>query len=393
MRQRAAFLGLTAVALLTIAACGGDDDSSSATTASRAPTAPATSAGTPHTTASGAALRAGEPFPKSRCDENKSAGKIRYLSGFDFAATASIIDVVMAKQKGYYDDLCLDVELQPGFSTSNYPIVAGGDAEFASGGSFSEVVDYATANKVNLVALDVEGRTAIDSLIVKPGQASTLADLKGKTIGVKGKIPASVAAMLAGAGLIEGRDYQTVLLDGFDPVAHYHLDGIVGFPGYKSNEPGTLDRAGLKYTLFDPTKFGVPGSFGIIFSRKDWVQAHPTAAEDFLRATMKGLQDALADPTGATKTAIDLVEAHGNPSYLSLEGETYRWTTDSQILKTETPDGTGVGIPDVEQLQNELDAYAKVGLFGGKAPDAAQFTNGAPLADVYDGATVIWPAS
>jgi NitT/TauT family transport system substrate-binding protein len=190
----------------------------------------------------------------------------------------------MAKQRGYFDELCLDVELTPGFSTSNYPIIAGGDAEIASGGSFSEVVDYATANDVDLVALDVEGRTAIDSLIVKPGQASTLADLKGKTIGVKGKIPPSVAAMLAGVGLVEGRDYQTVLLDGFDPVAHYHLDGIVGFPGYKSNEPGTLDRAGLKYTLFDPTKFGVPGSFGVLFARRDWVTAHPTAAEDFLRA-------------------------------------------------------------------------------------------------------------
>ena len=39
---------------------------------------------------------------------------------------------------------------------------------------------------------------------MKPGEAATLADVKGKTIGVKGKIPASVAAMLAGAGLDRG---------------------------------------------------------------------------------------------------------------------------------------------------------------------------------------------
>ena len=196
----------------------------------------------------GDAVAAGQPFPAARCEQNKAAGKIRYLSGFDFAATASIIDVVMAEQRGYFDDLCLDVELQPGFSTSNYPIVAGGQAEFASGGSFSEVVDYATANDVELVAIDVEGRSAIDSLIMKPGEAATLEDVKGKTIGVKGKIPASVAAMLAGAGLTEGTDYETVLLDGFDPIAHYHLEGIAGFPGYKSNEPGQLDRAGLRTT-------------------------------------------------------------------------------------------------------------------------------------------------
>ena len=66
----------------------------------------------------------------------------------------------VAEQAGYYDELCLDVELQPSFSTANYPLVAGGDAEFASGGSFSEVVDFAAANEADLVAVDVEGRTA-----------------------------------------------------------------------------------------------------------------------------------------------------------------------------------------------------------------------------------------
>jgi hypothetical protein len=51
-----------------------------------------------------------------------------------------------------------------------------------------------------------------------------------------------------------------------------------------------------------------------------------------------------------------------------------------------------LGIPDVDQLQTELDAYAKVGLFDGKAPDAATYSDPNPIADVYDGTTVIWPA-
>ena len=118
------------------------------------------------------AVVAGEPFPAPSA-ANERAGTIHYLSGFDFAATVSIIDVVMADQNGYFDDLCLDVELQPGFSTANYPIVAGGEAHVASGGSFSEVVDFATSNDVELVAIDVEGRSAIDSLIMKPGEAAS----------------------------------------------------------------------------------------------------------------------------------------------------------------------------------------------------------------------------
>ena len=103
-------------------------------------------------------------------------------------------------------------------------------------------------------------------MILKPGTAEALEDLDGSTIGVKGTITTAVEAMLAGAGLVHGENYDTVLLDGFDPVAHIALDGIDGFPGYKSNEPGTLDRAGIEYDLFDPADYDVPGSFGVIYT-------------------------------------------------------------------------------------------------------------------------------
>ena len=127
---------------------------------------------------------------------------------------------------------------------------------------------------------------------------TTLADLKGKTIGVLGAITPSVKAMLFKAGLVEGKDYQTVLLDGFDPVAHFRQD-IVGRPGYKSNEPGILERAGVPFTLFDPAADGIPGSFGIIYTSQDFLAEHPTAVQDFVRASMKGLADAIADPAAA----------------------------------------------------------------------------------------------
>jgi ABC-type nitrate/sulfonate/bicarbonate transport system substrate-binding protein len=391
MRQRA-LAALATVAALTLAACGDDDDTAPDADAAPATTSEAGGATTGNTQTDSAEVVAGEPFPDARCEANRQAGTIRYLSGFDFAATASIVDVVMADDAGYYDDLCLDVELVSSFSTSNYPLVAGGEAQVASGGSFSEVVDYAMANDVELVAIDVEGRSAIDSLIVKPGAVTSLEDVRGQTIGVKGKIPPSVAAMLAGAGLVEGTDYETVLLDGFDPISHYNLEGIIGFPGYKSNEPGQLERAGLPFELFDPTAFGVPGSFGVLFTTREWAEEHPCAVQDFLRATMRGLADALADPDTATQTAVELVEAGGNPSFLSLEGESFRWRTDAELLQGQDA-SIPAGVPDVEALQAELDAYAAVGLFNGEAPAAAEYVLPDPIADVYaESGEVIWPS-
>ena len=143
----------------------------------------------PTTTAAnaGPAVAMGQPFPAERCDDNKAAGTITYLSGYDFAASASIVDVLVAEQKGYYDDLCLDVEITAGFSSENYPKVVSNTAQFASAGSFSGLVTYSTKNDdANLVALAVEGRAANDTLIVKHGAATDLADLEGATIGVKG---------------------------------------------------------------------------------------------------------------------------------------------------------------------------------------------------------------
>ena len=304
------------------------------------------------------------PFPEERCAANEAAGTITYLSGSTSPPPASIVDVVLADQAGYYDELCLDVELKPSFSTANYPIVASGDAEIASGGSFSEVVNFAAANDADLVAVDVEGRTAIDSLILKPGTATELEDLAGTTIGVKGAIPPSVAAMLAGAGLVEGSDYETVLLDGFDPLAHNTLDGIVGFPGYKSNEPGQLERAGVPFDLFDPTEYDVPGSFGVIFTTRQFLESTRRRSQDFLRATMRG--SPTPSPTRGGRRRPRWTSSRPAATRTSC-----RWRA-SRSAGRPTPScssadprtATGIGIPDLAALQAEVDAYAEVGLFG-----------------------------
>jgi hypothetical protein len=174
-------------ALVVTAACGGDDNDS-----------PPAGAAPPM------AVVAGEPFPEERCAANREAGTITFLTGFDFAAAASIVEVITADSLGFYEELCLDVEILSSFSTANYPLVAGGQGQFASGGSVSEVVAFSLASETDLVVVTVAGRTPIDTLLVKPGVAETPADLAGTTIGVKGKLPASVEVMLLGAGLTEG---------------------------------------------------------------------------------------------------------------------------------------------------------------------------------------------
>jgi len=143
------------LALIALAACGGDDDSAE-------PAATTSPANVP-------AVVAGAAFPADRCAANTAAGTIHYNTGFDYAATASIIEVLVAETAGHYDALCLDVEITPSFSVANYPLVAANEVQFASAGSFSEVATFSAANEADLVALTVAGHVAIDALIAAKG--------------------------------------------------------------------------------------------------------------------------------------------------------------------------------------------------------------------------------
>ncbi len=391
LRQRALVITLTTFAMVA-AACGSDSPDPATTTPTSVGQTVTTDA--PGDTALDVALDvvAGEAFPEERCELNKAAGTISYLTGFDFAATASIVDVLVADHHGYYDELCLDVDIAASFSTANYPLVAGNDAQFSSSGSFSELATFAAVNEADLVALAVEGRVAIDSLMVKP-EIAGLEQLAGTTIGVKGKLPPSIAAMLAQAGLVEGTDFETLLLEGFNPVAHWEVEGISAIPGWKSNEPGALERAGVDFDLYDPADYDVPGSFGLIYTNRQFLTEHPTAAHDFMRATMRGLADAIADPAAAAQIAVDLINGNGNPNFLSPEGETFRWDTDAKLITATTPAGTFPGVPDATALANEIAAYDAVGVYAqtGVPPVEGRF-DPELLASLYapDG-SVIWP--
>lgn len=386
MRRRVLAIVLTS--LVALSACTDDSGPADSSNTSEAST-PTTEVVPPELE-----VVTGEPFPADRCEANRAAGTIVYLSSFDFAATASIVDVLVADFKGYYEELCLDVELRPSFSVDNYPQIAANDAQFSSGGSFSEMVDFAGANDAGFVALAVEGRTGIDALITKEGEVASLDDIRGQKIGVKGAITPSVKAMLAANGLVEGDDYETVLLDGFDPNVHIAVPDIVGFPGYKSNEPLQLEAADVPFTLYDPSDFDIPGSFGVIYSNTTFVAEHPTAAQDFMRATMRGLADAIADPAEAAEIAVEAINAGDNIMFLSPESETARWAVEAALVGDAVAPGAPLGLPLVDQLLAEVTAYAEIGLFNGEVPLIDTMVDPTVLAGVYaDDGTLIWPAA
>ena len=381
-------LSVLAGSMLLLASCSSDSADTTAapaeteaaateapaaeTTAAAAETeaaAAATEAAAAETTAAAGKMSAEDAA--ARCATNKAAGKITYASSFDFAAAASIIDVVVADNKGYFKDLCLDVELKPGFSFSNYPLVASNQVQFSAAGAYTEIVNY-SKDGAKFVALTDYGKTPIEALVAKDPNLASLADLKGKTIGVKGDIPPSIVAMLDAAGLKRGTDYKEVLLDGFDPKVHIALP-IDAMPVYKSNEPGQLDAAKIPYKLFDPTKENIPGSFGLLYTSADYAAKNPTVVEDFIRAALKGMEDAAADPKAAVDISVAKINAAGNQAFLTAEGETNRWNAELAEVKIGLG-GQPIGTIIPAVLDAEIAAYTKAGILTVPDPKAYDAT-------------------
>ncbi|MEM9651494.1 MAG: ABC transporter substrate-binding protein [Actinomycetota bacterium] len=351
--------------LLVAAACGSDEESAGGSSA-------------------GSDLSAEE-----RCQANRDYGTVTFVTGFDFAAAAGIVEIISADAEGYFEELCIDVDIQPGFAPSNGGLVIEGQAEMGMAGSFAELVNNNVAGDGDLVAVLHWGRTAIEAVVVPEGSdISSFADLCGSLVGIKGDLPPSLQASVALSGIERGC-FEEILLDGFDPVQHLDL-GIDALPVYKSNEPNSLTNAGVGYTLLDPLDFDVPASFGVAFASGSFLADNPVLAEDVVRALIRGYEFAAENPDAAVDHAFELIDAAGNPLFLAREAELFRWNTEAGLIADLAPAGVGVGVPDTELFGEEIDALVSAGVFA-DTPDWQPMVNRNIAAGLYDGTDLIWP--
>lgn len=362
-------VALVACTLLLTAACGDDGGDGAA--------------GDPSAGAAGAPLL--ERVDAERCEANRKAGTITFATGFDFGSAVSILDVVAADAQGYYDDLCLDVDVQPGFSVQNLAGLSANQLQVAGVGSFSEVAK-GVGEGAEITAVIVYGHTSIEQLIVEEDSEITeLADLPSAPMGVKGGIPYAVRAMIAAAGIDE--DEITQIEVDFNPIVLFETE-IESLPVYKSNEPRTLDEQDLRYRVFDPADWDVPASFGVIAANTTFAAEHPTALEDFVRATLRGFQFGVDDPDAAVAASLE----RSDPDlFFSAESEEFRWATERDLVLESTPDDQPVGFMDLDQLTAEVQNLIDLGVLEDGAVDVADAFDDSFLRAVHDGTELVWP--
>ena len=337
---------------------------------------------------SSTATSAGPPvaglISSARCAANRAAGRIDYLSGFQWSATVGTVDVAAAAANGWYRDLCLDVALHAGTGDPSLAssTVASGRTTIAEVGGAADAVTAAAAGNPELAVATYGNVPAIT--LITGGAITDLRQLEGKVLGYKGAMPPQITAMLQKAGVDVSAVHEVGV--GYDPTV-LTRGQVQALTGYKSNEVPTLKAAGADIREWDPDAFGITGTFNTLVANRAFAAAHPQALEDFLRATFHGYDWCHTNLTSCLDDEAKLSSAGGFDATV----ERRRFGIESGLVDGHLLAGQGVGAESVAQFQPEATLLAGDHLIGA-VPDLAKLVAPQFVAAVEQGGHVVWPA-
>ncbi|MBM9503032.1 ABC transporter substrate-binding protein [Actinacidiphila acididurans] len=364
---RSGFAGLAAAVLTAgVAGCGsGSSDSSSAGS-------------------NGSAISA------ERCAENKAAGTITYLSGYQFQSSVSILEYIAAAKLGYFKDLCLTVTLKPGTgdTAQNTKLLASGQATVSA--IAEQDIIQAQANGIDIEGISSYSNAGLDILMTNK-DITELTQLDGKVVGHKGYVPAAVEAMLVKAGVTW--DSLRLVKEGYDPsVLPRRQGGLEALTGFVSNEPNQLKAAGKDVTVWKPVDYGVPSSIGAMAVNPAFATAHPHAVEDILRAALHAYDYCSSSEEHITE-CVGFAAKLSGPTYDKTLNATI-WKTETQVVKGNPTPGQPLGGIDpgnVAKLVDMLHQF-KIVPAGVTADKAKGWFDTSFVGDIYAGGKLVWPA-
>lgn len=354
-----------AALLLSLAACSGDAE------------------GSDDSAPSGSAAAEGSAISAERCAQNEAAGTITYITGYQYQSSAGILEALAADSLGYFDALCLDVEIQPGTgdTAANAQLVAAGTAQVTSLGNDAEALK-AVAGGIDVTGIATWGHVPIATLMTGT-DITDLTQLEGTILGHKGSLPAPLRAMLVEEGVDLDAIEQVEV--GYDPTV-LPRGQVQSLTGYKSNEPLLLSAMGEEVTEWNPEDYGISGSFGTIVANPAFADEHPTAVEDYLRATSKAFEYCETNGAECVGFAADVAES-GYDEEHNLE----IWETESALVTESTPEGSPLGFHDDALTTSEGEALFASGELD-ELPTVSDVFDPSFLTAIYDGTELVWPA-
>ncbi len=212
--------------------------------------------------------------------------------------------LIVAREKGYFADAGLDVELVAPADPNDPPkLVAAGKADIAV--SYEPQLHIQVEQGLPLVRIGTLVATPLNSLVaLKSGPIKSIADLKGKKIGysIGGFEDAILGKMLSNAGL--GLKDVTLINVNFSlspSIISGQVDAVIG--AFRNFELNQMDIVGKPGIAFYPEEEGVPPYDELILVANKSTLGDARLRK-FLNAVEKGTQFLVNHPQESWKLFI-----------------------------------------------------------------------------------------
>ncbi len=222
----------------------------------------------------------------------------------DWTPNTNHIGLFVARDKGFYKEAGLDVEILPYTDTSAGTLVANHVADFGVIGSIGLFTQHsAGADLIGTYAI-VQHETGRVVFNADRDDIKSPKDLDGKTYGGFGSAweNALLGAMIRHDG---GKgEFETVTLgtSAYQALANGSVDFTLEVYTWEGVQ---AELEGLKQKAFRYADYGVPDEHtALLGSNRQFLDAKPDVAKAFLQATRKGYAFAVENPDEATDLLI-----------------------------------------------------------------------------------------
>jgi len=279
----------------------------------------------------------------------------------------------VAKDKGYYEQEGLNVEILPG-GPDIVPEqqVAGGSADIG----VDWVGSLLTSQEQEMPLIQIAQIFQKSGLVLvskKSAGINTPADLKGKKVGNwMGGNEFELLALFDKYGLDPNKDVSFTK-QGFtmDQFLGGELDAASAMT---YNEYQILLESGLKdsdLNVIDMNNEGMAMLEDNLFANKEWLDANKETAAKFVRASLKGWKDAIADP----EAAVDSVMKQAESGSTTKEHQLKMMQEVAKLIQPQGMDEAKMGYTDEKMFQQTADIALKFGVIKEAANVEEAYTN------------------
>ena len=272
--------------------------------------------------------------------------------GLSYIPNVQFAPFYVAAKRGLLGDATLR---HHGAQEGLFTAIAAGQEQFVVAGGDEAL--QAREQGVDLVAIAPYYRTYPARIIARTDTGiATLADLKGKSVGVTGRFGESWFALLVAlksAGLTQ--DDVKVVEIGYTHQAALASKNVDAAVGFVNNDLVQDRQAGLDVKEIPLTTQGEPPLVGIsVFTTRSYLQAHPDVVRTVARGVVAGVQATADDPAGAMDASAAVIP--------ELNRDQARLTLDATIPVWVDASGKASGGLDVKQWQAMADFLLAAGV-------------------------------